>query len=362
MDEQKVRAVWEWPVPCTVHVVRAFLGLAGYYRRFIQDYVSIVAPLTALLRKDAFHWSSEAETVFRTLQRALTATPVLHLLTSNEPFIVECDASGTGLNAVLHQGRGPIAFFSRQLAPRHTKLAAYERELIGLVQAVCHWRPYLWGRVFVVKTDHYSLKFLLDQRLSTIHQHQWASKLLGFDFTVEYKPRAANIVAGALSRRDTEETTELMALSAPSFHVFDILRQELSADPTLQQLKTEVTAGTHGEKWQLIDDLITVAGRIYMPSSSSQLQAALEGAHGMGHEGTEKTLHRLRADFHVPGARALVQEFVRACVVCQKNKTEHLHPAGLLQSLGVPSTVWSDVTMDFMEGLSRVNGNRSFLR
>jgi hypothetical protein len=330
MDEQKVRAVWEWPVPCTVRVVRAFLGLAGYYRRFIQDYGSIVAPLTALLQKDAFRWSSEAETVFRVLQRALTATPVLHLPTSNEPFIVECDASGTGLNVVLHQGRGPIAFFSRQLAPRHAKLAAYERELIGLVQAVRHWRPYLRGRMFVVKTNHYSLKFLLDQRLSMIPQHQWASKLLGFDCTVEYKPRAANIVAVALSRCDTEEMTELMALSVPSVHVFDILRQELSVDPTLQQLKTEVTAGTHGEKWQLIDGLITVAGRIYMPSSSSQLQAALEGAHGMGHEGTEKTLHRLRADFHVPGARALVQEFVRACVVCQKNKTEHLYPAELL--------------------------------
>jgi hypothetical protein len=135
----------------------------------------------------------------------------------------------------------------------------------------------------------------------------------------------------------------------PSFHVFDVHRQELSADSTLQQLKVEVTAGTHSEKWQLIDSLITVAGRIYMPPSSSQLQAALEGAHDMGHEGTEKTLHRLRADFHVPSARALVQEFVRACVVCQKNKREHLHPAGLLQPLGVPSTVWSDVTTDFME-------------
>jgi hypothetical protein len=83
-------------------------------------------------------------------------------------FIVECDASGSGVGAVLHQGGGPIAFFSHQIAAQHAKLAAYERKLIGLVQAVRHWHAYLWGREFVVKTDHYSLKYLLDQRLATI--------------------------------------------------------------------------------------------------------------------------------------------------------------------------------------------------
>ena len=104
----------------------------------------------------------------------------------DSPFVVDCDASGTGFGAVLQQGDGPLAFFSRPFAARHHKLAAYERELIGLVQAVRHWRPYLWGRSFRVRTDHYSLKFLLDQRLSTVPQHQWISKLFGFDFTVEY--------------------------------------------------------------------------------------------------------------------------------------------------------------------------------
>ena len=102
-------------------------------------------------------------------------------------FIVDCDASGSGFGAVLHQGSGPLAFFSRPFAARHVKLAAYERELIGLVQAVRHWRPYLWGRRFTVRTDHFSLKFMLDQRLSTVPQHQWISKLFGFDFTMEYR-------------------------------------------------------------------------------------------------------------------------------------------------------------------------------
>jgi hypothetical protein len=85
----------------------------------------------------------------------------------------------------------PVAFFSRPFAARHLKLAAYERELISLVQAMRHWRPYLWGRQFLVCTDHFSLKYLLDQRLSTVPQHQWISKLFGFEFTVEYRPGTA---------------------------------------------------------------------------------------------------------------------------------------------------------------------------
>lgn len=116
--------------------MQAFLGLAGYYRLFIRNYGTIAAPLTRLLRKDGFSWSVEAEAAFRALQRALTTAPVLQLPAFDKPFIVECDASGSGFGAVLHQGGGPVAFFSRPIAPRHGKLAAYERELIGLVQAV----------------------------------------------------------------------------------------------------------------------------------------------------------------------------------------------------------------------------------
>lgn len=128
-----------------------------------------------------------ANTAFQELKQALSTAPVLQLPNFEQLFMVDCDASGSGFGAVLHQGAGPVAFFSRSFAAWHIKLTAYERELIGLVQAVRHWRPYLWGRRFVVRTDHYSLKFMLDQRLSTVPQHQWVSKLLGFDCTVEYR-------------------------------------------------------------------------------------------------------------------------------------------------------------------------------
>jgi len=143
MDTDKVSAVQAWPRPRSVKALRGFLGLTGYYRRFINNYGIIAAPLTALLKREAFLWSSAATEAFDALKQALTTAPVLQLPDFDKPFIVDCDASGTGFGAVLHQGDGPIAFFSRSVAPQHAKLAAYERELIGLVQAVHHWRPYL---------------------------------------------------------------------------------------------------------------------------------------------------------------------------------------------------------------------------
>ncbi|WVZ54351.1 hypothetical protein U9M48_005159 [Paspalum notatum var. saurae] len=174
-----------------------------------SGYGEIAGPLNDLLKKNGFGWSERADAAFQQLKQALTTAPVLTLLDFHQPFILECDASGTGCGAILHQGAGPVAFFSRAFAPRHYGLAAYERELIGLVQAVRHWRPYLWGRAFLIKTDHCSLKYLLDQRLATIPQHHWVSKLLGFDFRVEYRPGRSNVVADALSRRDADDTALL---------------------------------------------------------------------------------------------------------------------------------------------------------
>jgi hypothetical protein len=164
------------------------------------------------------------------------------------------------------------------------------------------------------------LKFLLDQCLSTIPQHQWASKLLGFDFRVEYKPSKMNVVADALSRRDTETSADAMALSAPSFQLFEDLRATYTVDATLTSLRQEVLDGLHGKQWAVVDDLVTRSGRIYVPVSSSLVEELLATAHGAGHEGTQKTLQRLRTNFFVPGARTIVRNFVHGCVTCQKNK------------------------------------------
>jgi hypothetical protein len=292
----------------------------------------------------------------------VTSAPVLTLPDFSKPFVVECDASTHGFGAVLLQEKHPLAFFSRQIAPRHRSLAAYERELIGLVHAVRHWRPYLWGRRFIVRTDHYSLKFLLDQRLAMIPQHHWVGKLLGFDFEVEYKPGAQNVVADALSRRDTEDSTgAVLALSAPKFDFIDRLRQAHDGDPALVAIREEILAGNRATPWAVRDGLVTYAGRLYIVPSSPLLLEIVAAIHEDGHEGVQRTLHRLRRDFHFPRMRQQVQDFVRACGTCQRLKSEQLHPAGLLLPLPVPSSVWSDVGLDFVEALPKVRGKSVIL-
>lgn len=119
------------------------------------------------------------------------------------------------------------------------KVASYERELIGSVQAIRHWRPYLWGHHFLVRTDHFALKFMLDQRLSTIPQHQWISKLFGYDFKIEYKPGKLNVVADTLSRRDSE-ILQVLAISTPSFDFFSDLRKELETSIDMLALKQDI--------------------------------------------------------------------------------------------------------------------------
>jgi len=361
MDPAKVQAVRDWPTPRSARAVRGFLGLAGYYRKFVHNYGTIAAPLTALLKKEGFLWSSEASAAFDALKEAVTTAPVLSMPDFSKPFIVECDASSHGFGAVMVQDSHPVAFFSRPVAPRHRALAAYERELIGLVHTVRHWRPYLWGRSFTIKTDHYSLKYLLDQRLATIPQHHWVGKLLGFDFTVEYKPGQANAVADALSRRDTPTEGAILALSAPHFDFIDRLRQAQASDPALVALQEELAAGSRGSPWALVDGLVQFSGRLYIPPASPLLPELLAAVHAEGHEGVQRTLHRLRRDFHFPNMKQLVQDWVRACPTCQRYKSEHLHPAGLLLPLPVPQGVWSDIALDFVEALPRVRGKSVIL-
>ena len=198
-DVRKIKVIVDWPKPHSTKSVRGFLGLVGYYRKFIKDDGQVAAPLTSLLKRNAYHWNDQADSTFNAIKKALLESLVLRLPNFDEDFVVECDASGSGIGEVLQQQGHPIAFFSRKLVDRHYKLAAYERKLIGLAKVVARWRPYLWGRPFLIRTDHYNLKFLLEQRLTTSPQQHWISKLMGFDFWVEYKAGRLNLAADALS-------------------------------------------------------------------------------------------------------------------------------------------------------------------
>jgi hypothetical protein len=335
MAPAKVTTVETWPRPRTLRALNGFLGLTGYYRKFIAGYGMVAGPLTTLLKREAFCWLEEADDAFQQLKQALMTATLLQMPDFSKRFVVDCDASGVGFGVVLHQGDDAIAFFIRAVAPHHQELSAYERELIGLVKAVRNWRPYLWGCAFTVRTDHYSLKFLLDQRLSTIPQHTWVSKLFGYDLTVEYRSGKLNGAADALSRRD-EEVAAIHSLSAPTFHLFDALRAEADTDPQVADLHAKLAAGVAREGWTQVDGLLLFEGKLFIPDASAIWPLI---PHDCGHEGVEKSLHRWQASFYSPHAARNMREFVRGCTICQQNKTEHLHLAGLLQPLPVPSEV-----------------------
>ncbi|XP_041009475.1 uncharacterized protein LOC121253540 [Juglans microcarpa x Juglans regia] len=152
-DPKKVAAMLDWPVPKNIKSLRGFLGLTGYYRKFIKGYGLIASPLTELLKLNSFFWSERADTAFQDLKTAVTSPPVLRLPDFSQPFTLECDASGGGIGAVLMQEGQPIAFFSKALKGRALTLSTYEKEFLALVTAVQKWRPYLLGQSFTIKTD-----------------------------------------------------------------------------------------------------------------------------------------------------------------------------------------------------------------
>jgi hypothetical protein len=157
-----------------------------------------------------------------------------------------------------------------------------------------------------------------------------------------------------------EDDVAVYTLSIPKFALLDEFRVEAAALPEVIAKRAELANGTAGLDWALVDDLVVRRGRIFLPAFSSVWPMVLEHAHGMGHEGVQKTLHRLRASF-TPGDNRLVRDFIRSCAVCQCNKTGHLHLAGLLQPLAVPTDVWRDIALDFVEGFPKVGGKSVIL-
>ena len=165
VDPEKIRLIAEWPKPTNVWETRGFLGVTGYYHKFVHQYGAIVALLTQLLKKGSFKWSEEANEAFEKLKKAMMSLPVLALPNFDQPFEIETNASGFGIGAVLIQAKRPIAFYSHTLAMRDKGRPVYERELMAVVLAVQRRRPYLLGAKFIVRTDQKSLKFLLEQRV-----------------------------------------------------------------------------------------------------------------------------------------------------------------------------------------------------
>ncbi|RVW69141.1 Retrovirus-related Pol polyprotein from transposon 17.6 [Vitis vinifera] len=160
VDPTKIEAMLNWPFPTSLKSLRGFLGLTGYYRKFIKGYGLIAAPLTALLKKNSFKWTESAKRAFQDLKHAVTSPPVLALPDFSIPFTIQCDASGIGVGAVLMQQGRPLAYMSQAIHGKALQLSTYEKELMALVLAVKKWRSYLLGHNFKIQTDQQSLKVL----------------------------------------------------------------------------------------------------------------------------------------------------------------------------------------------------------
>ncbi|GAV79681.1 hypothetical protein CFOL_v3_23144, partial [Cephalotus follicularis] len=159
MDPAKVEAITKWPRPTTVTEVRSFLGLAGYYRRFVEGFSSIALPLTQLMRKGAkFEWNEEREASFEKLKNGLVSAPILRLPSGSGGYQIYSDASKKGLGSVLMQHGHMIAYASRQLKPYEVNYPTQDLELAAVVFALKIWRHYLYGETCDVFTDHKSLK------------------------------------------------------------------------------------------------------------------------------------------------------------------------------------------------------------
>jgi hypothetical protein len=194
VDPEKVQEVMDWKPPTTVRQIRSFLGLAGYYRRFIPDFSRIAKPMTELLKKGVkYNWSQKCEDAFHTLRQHLTTAPVLAQPDNTKPFEVYCDASGTGLGCVLMQDNRVIAYSSRTLRPHEQNYTTHDLELAAVVHALKIWRHYLMGAHCNIYTDHKSLKYIFTQADLNMRQRRWLELIKDYDLEVHYHPGKANL-------------------------------------------------------------------------------------------------------------------------------------------------------------------------
>lgn len=358
MDPQKVEAVLNWPLPKSLKALRGFLGLTGYYRRFIRDYGKIARPLTNMLKRGNFGWNEESRAAFQQLQRAVTTAPVLAMPDFDQPFAIECDASGKGIGAVLTQGKRPIAYFSKALSDSSLSRSIYEKELMALVMAIQHWRPYLLGRKFTVFTDQRSLRYLLEQRITTQNQQNWLAKLLGYEFDIVYKVGASNKVADALSRK--EEDKELQGISRPFWQDISSIDEEVMADPVLVKIIKELEGNPDSHpQYTLENGRLHYRGRLVLAANSTWIPRLMQEFHSSptgGHSGVYRTYRRVAQSLYWPGMKKTVTDYVAACLVCQRSKYQASSPAGLLQPLPIPNAIWEEISMDFIVGLPKSKG------
>ncbi|WVZ77009.1 hypothetical protein U9M48_024914 [Paspalum notatum var. saurae] len=355
--------------------IGSFLGLAGYYRRFIEGFSKIAKPMTALLEKNIkFRWTSAVESL-RGVEKEVNHSTDMH-----KPFSVYCDASRLGLGCVLMQEGKVVAYASRQLRDHEKNYPTHDLELAAVVHALKVWRHYLFGQKCDIYTDHKSLKYIFTQTELNMRQRRWLELIKDYDLELHYHPGKANVVADALSRKS--QISLLWARELPDELAIEFDRLSLGFlnntegtvsmefEPTLEQ---EIRKGQlNDEKIKEIKELIKLdkapgfqvdadgtvwhGDRICVPNIKSIRDLILKEAHETAysiHPGSEKMYQDLKQKFWWYGMKREVAEYVALCDVCQRVKAEHQKPAGLLQPLKIPEWKWEEIGMDFIVGLPR---------
>ncbi len=331
MDYKKVEAVLNWPIPTIVKEVQRFIGFANFYRRFIKNYSSVVAPLTALTKGGGIkiHWSPEAARAFKELKRRFTSAPILSIPDPERPFVVEVDASEVGVGAILSQ-RGedgklhPCAFMSRRLSDAERNY--HVGELLAVKLALEEWRHWLEGaqHPFQVLTDHKNLEYIQQAKRMNPWQARWSLFFNRFQILLSYRPGTKNVKPDALSRVYSPETQE-----KPSAQI--ILRSRIVA-----LLQWELERVVREAQAQELDPGGSPAGRLYVPKSAQA--RVLQWGHESPltcHPGNACTLDFLQRRFWWPSIKEDVKVYVEACPVCSQGKSTNQWPQVLLHPLPI---------------------------
>ncbi|GJS27948.1 reverse transcriptase domain-containing protein, partial [Tanacetum coccineum] len=360
VDPAKIEAVKNWTSPTTPTEVRQFLGLAGYYRRFIEGFSKIAKPLTKLTQKNkSYIWGEEQESAFQLLKQKLCEAPILALPEGNDNFVVYCDASLQGLGAVLMQREKVIAYASRQLKPHEENYTTHDLELGAVIFALKIWRHYLYGTKCTVFTDHKSLQHILRQKELNMRQRRWLELLADYDCEICYHPGKANVVADALSRKKQIKPLRVRALiltvhpKLPSQILEaqnEALKEENVKNENLQGMDKSFEICPNGTR--------CIKNRSWLPLFGGLRDLIMHESHKSKysiHPGSDKMYHDIKKLYWWPNMKAIIAEYVGKCLTCSRVKAECQKPSGLLVQPEIPMWKWERITMDFVSKLPKTS-------
>ncbi|GJX48088.1 putative reverse transcriptase domain-containing protein [Tanacetum coccineum] len=339
VDPAKIESIKDWASPKTATEIRQFLGLAGYYRRFIEGFSKIDKLMTKLTQKKVkFDWSDKAETTFQLIKQKLCSVPILALLEGSEVFIVYCNASIKGLDAVLMQREKVIAYASRQVKIHEKNYTTHDLELGAVVFSLKIWRYYLYGTKCIVFTDHKSLQHILDQKELNIRQRRWLELLCDYDCEIRYHRGKANVVVDALSRKERKKPLRALVMTIGLDLPKGILEAQTEARKP-ENFKSEDVGG------MLIENL-----KDPEKSRKEKLEPRVDGTLCFNNRSWLSCFGDLRA--------LIMHESHKSNYSVHPVKAEHQKPSGLLVQPEIPQWKWDNITMDFITKLPRTqSGN-----